>query len=407
MVSLILIILIISTIGEILPIPFIEINQLFFILFFPIMLYFKRKSFKYLKINIILFIIITLSVYMLFQGLILSVDFDSYLRFMKNYIIAFSFIILTLTLTPKEHYKILNLYTHIASIIFVLEYILWKVRLFSIYLFIFNFPFSGIRNQAAFLSPNSYGIIISFLILSNLFLGIFKSKKYHCILALILIFPLFTTASRSAIFILLIGISIFGFLNSKLFGKVVIILSVLLIGYLLLSDNAFYILNDYNHIFFVRRFLNYFDERSLFGERTYEYIKIFEIYRDSWFTGLGFGNITGNNVLYVGMSSVHNEYLRFLIEGGVVGGFLFGFLIFILCFETYKLMRNTKLSKYFKNIIFTFFFMFLIAEMQYNFFNAHREGLILIFLGFSPMIYSKVLLLNVSIKKKIENRGIR
>jgi O-antigen ligase len=94
--------------------------------------------------------------------------------------------------------------------------------------------------------------------------------------------------------------------------------------------------------------------------------------------GLGFGNISGDNVLYQGMSSMHNEYLRFFVEGGIIGGILFTFIVGLLILSIIRIYLINPMHADI-GLPISLVLMFLASELQYNFLNAPREGIILAF----------------------------
>lgn len=404
MLNIITTILLLSTIGEFIPIPGIEINQLFILAFAPIYFLKAKKRYKNYPFNIIIIILVFLYIYIFLQGAALAIEFIEFIKTTKNYAVAFIFISMIIVLDINEYRSILKKYVNFCNIFFLVEYMLSYFNLDDIYNLLFNPPYGNIRNVANFLSPNSYGIVLAFLIVGNLYLYFSERKKYYLAFASLLVFPLLTTASRSGLIVLAIGIFIYILIRFKLPTKVLTIFLAIFGLYSFFSDRLLDFLYQYTSSYFVRRFILYLESGNLFGDRMNEYNSIFDAYRDSWFAGLGFGNITGNNVIYQGMSSMHNEYFRFFIEGGVVGGLLFSLLVSVLIYAMVRVFKSKNINRDIKALLISYSVMFLIAEMQYNFFDAHREGIILIFCGFSSIMYfSKV---NIRVNNQVTNELI-
>lgn len=383
MINCFLVILILSTIGEFLPIPILEINQLSILLMIPYVYRngYKKSSNNKLRKNLVIMTSV-LFIYIAIQGLFMTYDFDIYMKTMKNYMISFIFIIMTISLNFKDYMEILKKYCIFGSIFFFIEYVLNAFKFTAIYNILFQPPFQGVRTMANFLSPNSYGTILSLLIILNLYLFIKERKKFNLIFSIGLIMPLISTASKSGLIILVVGIISFMFFNFNLKMKLVTFITTILGLFYVMSDYFIALLYKFNSIYFVTRIRKYLEAGSVLGGRGVEYGKIFKVYKDSWITGLGFGNVGSGSHFYIAMSSLHNEYLRFFIEGGIVGGILFTCIIGILIFAAVKLFLNKDILKLEKALIISFLLMFLMAEFQYNFFNAPRESIVLIFFAF-------------------------
>lgn len=387
MINIITTILILSTIGEFIPIPGIEINQLAILYLAPFFFLRAKKRYRYYPFNIIIMILAFLYVYIFLQGAALAFDLVEFIKTAKNYAVAFIFISMVIVLDIDEFRVILKRFVRFSSMFFLVEYTLGYFNLDGVYNLLFNPPFASIRNVANFLSPNSYGIVLAILIVGNLYLFFTESKKYYFVFAMLLVLPLLTTASRSGLLILLSGIFIYAFIRFRLPIKIIAIFTVIFGVNSFFSERLLSLLYQHTSSYFVRRFILYLESGNLLGDRMNEYNLIFDAYRDSWFAGLGFGNITGSNEIYTGMSSMHNEYFRFFIEGGVVGGILFVLLISILIYAMVRVIKSENVDRDTRALLATYSAMFLIAELQYNFFDAHREGIILIFIGFSSIMY--------------------
>lgn len=371
------------------PLPLMEINQLVIIILIPIIIIKAKGRNAYFPNNLMFLIVIFLWVYIILQGTLMAYSYIDLVKVMKNYSLSFIFIMMVISLNWDEYKIILSRYTIFCNLFFTFEFLLGYFKLNTIYNLFFIPPYDQLRHMANFLSPNSYGILLTLLIISNIYLFFQNKKVTNIIFSIVLILPIISTVSKSTIILLLIGIVTFLFVKFKIAMKFVIITCLFVGLYYIMSDKILILLSKYASSYFVRRFILYFESGNLFGDRANEYNTIFNLYKDSWFTGLGFGNISGNNQLYSGMDSMHNEYLRFFIEGGIVGGILFSIIIVLLVYLIIKIISNRKIDSNDKALAVTFTIMFLIAEMQYNFFNAHREGIILIFFGFISIVLFK------------------
>jgi len=390
MINIFSIILALSTVGEFIPIPGIEINQFVILIIFPLFYIKIKDRYGCHPKNIIVLIVFILYGYILLQGSIMTYDLVEFIKTIKNYTISFMFILMVISLNSSEYKTILKKYINFCSIFFIFEFFLGYFNFTSIYNMLFIQPYADIRHMGNFLSPNSYGIIIAFIMIGNLYLYVQQKQKVNMLFLIGLSLPMLTTVSRSAVIILLIGVIIFIFIKFRIGTKIIIILTTFISLLYILSDKFVMWLYKYYSSYYARRFILYLESGNLYGDRSNEYKTIFKLYKTSWFTGLGFGNITGNNELYQGMSSMHNEYYRFFIEGGIIGGLLFLVIVIILLYSIIKLYKIKNVDKNTKALFITYTIMFLIAELQYNFFDAHREGILLIFFGFSVItIFSK------------------
>jgi O-antigen ligase len=385
MIIIFILILILSTIGEYLPLPGFQTNQLFILVLVPIVIFKIKKRISYYPHNVVLVILLFLWFYITLQGLLSTYDINAFLRTMREYSISFIFILMVICLKVDEYRTILKKFTSFCNVFFMFEYILGTSNVGHIYNTFFHQPYADIRNMANFLSPNSYGAVIAFLIISNIYLYCHYKNKMNLLFSLLLIFPLVTTVSRSSLIVLILGLLVFVFIKFKIAVKFAILIAVLWLSLISVSDRIVVWLSQYSDSYFARRIVLYFQSDSVFGNRIYEYEIIFNLYKSNWFTGLGFGNITGKNQLYSGMTSMHNEYLRFFIEAGIVGGALFMIIIVFLIYAAIKLVLSREYDRNIKALFASFTIMFLVSQLQYNYFNAPREGILLIFFGFSAL----------------------
>ena len=368
-----------SSIKEIINIPLIALNQIFLILFLLLLIYSKKKrEIKNFQITFTQLTIILLISYIVIQGIFLSISYTDFLRMIKNYVLGLLLIMAMLSLDYTDYISIVKKAIRGMTIVFIMEYIIC-IFMPSAYNLIFYEPYANIRHVASFLSPNSYAIVLAFLITYHINDFILKRKKISGLLGLFLFLPLISTYSKSGMLIALAGILLSMWLSGNKLYKLIVAFFVVILGGLIVSEEIVNILEQFPDSYFARRFLLYFEDGTLGGERGEDYIEIFNIFKENWLVGGGFGNITGNNEIYQGFSSAHNEYLRFLSEGGIIGGMLFFSIIFALLKKIIRVFKYKDRENY---IFAIWGGLFLMSEMFYNYLNAPREGILLIFMGF-------------------------
>lgn len=368
-----------STIKEIINIPFIELNQAALIAVLLLLVADKRtngSSNFHIILTPIITVILVLICYMILQGILLSLNYRDSFRMLKNYVLGLLFIITIISMDHENYVKIVDKAIKCMTVVFAIEYFSYILAPL-LYNTLFYIPYQNVRHVASFLSPNSYAIILAFLITYHANKFFVNGKIVNALIGVFLFLPLVSTYSKSGMIIALAGI-LLSMWFSKKYRLFVIIIGILGIG-LIFSGLLVDILECFPDSYYARRFLLYFEEGSLGGPRTEGYRQIFDIFRENWFVGVGFGNITGNNEIYQGFSSPHNEYLRFLAEGGIIGGVLFFAIIIAILKKIAKVyfVNNNR-----DNIIFVIWgILFLLSEIFYNYLNAPREGILLIFMG--------------------------
>ena len=383
-----------SLIKEIINIPLIELNQIFLIGALILFLYInKKRGIIGVQITISQLSILLLISYIVIQGIILSVSYVDFFRMIKNYVLGLFFIMGIMSMGYRNYVKIIKIAVKWMTIIFTLEYFLYMFAK-SGYNILFYEPYANIRHVASFLSPNSYAIVLAFVITYYVNKFILKGKKTDILLGALLFLPLISTYSKSGMFITLSGVLLSMWFSNKKHYKLIVIIVIINVAGLIVSGNIENILKQFPNSYFARRFLLYFEEGTLGGERGEGYLELINIFKENWLIGVGFGNITGNNDIYQGFSSAHNEYLRFLVEGGIIGGGIFLTIVIALIRRIINVYSMNKINK--ENCIFAIWgILFLLSEMFYNYFNAPREGILLIFMGFS------VFTINNSIKEPV------
>ena len=371
----IVITLVFSGIGEFFNIPFLEINQFFLVLVILICLIrIKTNPSNYVVVDSIQMVVIALVIYLILQGFILTSNYMEYMRFAKNYILAFSFILIIMTLEYSEYLRILKVIVYFLTVLFFLEYILWQASPF-LYGYMFAPLYDGIRHMANFLSPNSYAIVLAFLITYYVNRFVQAHKFINIIVGIGLCLPLATTYSKSGLIVCVVGVFFCLWFSENKFYKGIAIIGVIIFSWLLFSNLLITFLELFPDSYYARRLVLYLESETLGGERADTYLQMIHIFQDNWIGGVGFGNLTESNEHIIGFSSPHNEYLRFFAEGGIVGGILFSLFIASIAIQTLKWRKSSD------RILIIWGILFIIAEIFYNYLNAPREGLILIFFG--------------------------
>ena len=367
-----------SFIKEIINIPLIEINQLMFLIAAIYCLSQYGQSFKLRKNSINIIAIIMLFV-LVIQGGFLTQNIKNFANVYVDYFFCLSVFIICSQLKESEYNQLLRKICFSGTIIALLECILWRCNS-RIYDLLFYRPFEELRNVASFLSPNSYAIIIAFLMLYHFhyFLNYHKVRYAMCFALLLL--PLFTTYSKSGIFILALGIICELFLYN-IFTRYVSIVVVLTSLYLVYTNKIVYILQlcNLNNNYYARRFIAYFESGNIFSGREAGYENLLNIIKNNFFIGVGFSNLTNNSELFLDFSTPHNEYLRFWAEIGIIGLILIG--VFVIVSIIY-IIRIYKLKTIYSNnwsLCITFAVMFLAAQLFYNYWGTPREGMLLSF----------------------------
>ena len=166
-----------SSIKEIINIPLIELNQIFLILFLLLLIYSKKKrEIKNFQITFTQLTIILLISYIVIQGIFLSISYTDFLRMIKNYVLGLLLIMAMLSLDYTDYISIVKKAIRGMTIVFIMEYIIC-IFMPSAYNLIFYEPYANIRHVASFLSPNSYAIVLAFLITYHINDFILKRKK--------------------------------------------------------------------------------------------------------------------------------------------------------------------------------------------------------------------------------------
>ena len=388
-----------SAIKEVINIPLIEINQLFLIITFFIYVSSQwligAKAF-YIRVTPIAVLSVLLIGYMFFQGLFLSINYIDCVRMLKNYLLALLFLIIITSIDYEDYRMIVKNSLNCMTAIFLLEFFLY-LFFRPLYYEMFYAPYQNIRHQAGFLSPNSYAVILAFLITYHVYIFLIEKKFINFLFGISLIFPLVSTYSKSGFLITFSGIVLCMWFSQKRFLRLLVVMVIVIGGVMVLSGKIVDILEYFPDSYFAKRFLVYFEEGSIGGERTEGYKQLFDIFQQNFLFGVGFGNITGQNDFFQSFSSPHNEYLRFLVEGGIIGGALFGGIVLI---SVKKILEISVYSKRRENKIYAIWgILFLLSEIFYNYLNAPREGILLIFMGFSMFTIKEQNLFSIIIEK--------
>lgn len=199
---------------------------------------------------------------------------------------------------------------------------------------------------------NAGALNTMFLIFFSGILLVNKWAKPHIVILLIIfaVFVILAVATRKAFGAALIMIFFIILSQIRMSPKKILLVGALVIG-LVLSHS--YVMD---HTVLGRR-LNDIEETSklynktniavfdLLGDRTYYYLKGWELFVKHPVTGIGLRNFrikTGSN------ETMHSEYMVQLAEGGIIGSFLFILFSFWFLINLYKHWREYPVDR--KNI---------------------------------------------------------
>jgi hypothetical protein len=176
--------------------------------------------------------------------------------------------------------------------------------------------FSGLlyRNMGFIGEPNYFATLLSLIVLANIYIATYRNKAIYIILLFIVLITTFSKSVLASLIIVLLLMST----NKKNFPKVllIIIMSILLIVMMYYS-------NPYFSNYFGRDALDSLNNRIDF---IWEHaIDIYSSNELNYFFGLGAKGLKS----YYNVEGVHNNFLAFLIDFGLMGG---GLSIILLVF---------------------------------------------------------------------------
>jgi O-antigen ligase len=189
----------------------------------------------------------------------------------------------------------------------------------------------GFRKTGGTGDPNEFsvGILFGFGLVWGLYL---KYKKYFLVVILLNLFfltSLLAAGSKSAFFTLIIFIFILIFYimeKSSFLRKIKLVFSISLVSSILCY--TFYYLNEEVFSLFLQRF----ESSSTADLRFDNWSRGFNLFKDNWFFGVGTNNY-GSIMNYTftdmaeGSTAAHNMYLQAIYELGVLGFFVFIFIL--------------------------------------------------------------------------------
>lgn len=374
-----LLILIFSLLGEFIQVPLLEINQIIIIVYFFIYILplkvdigSKIKKRIILSFAVFLYVSVSLSTFGDYGSI------DNLLHGIISYGIALIFIVEILNLSRNDYDYIVNKISIIAVVVFALEYILGRMNS-SLYLYLFLPPADDVRAMANFLSPNSYAIIIAFIIIYWILFYFnsnkFKKKVLALISVVILLFPFFNTSSKSGLIILFLGFVLVAILKKNY--VLILIVAFIVAGGIIYLDRLIDLMQNAD-IYYFRRIALFFNSDSVLGERDNFYKLQFITFSQSPITGCGFNSSIDALSSTVGINTwPHNEYLKILIECGILG--FIPFIVFIYNFVYGAYNVSKQINNYDLCI---YIILFLASLLFANYFTTYREGIIMIFYSF-------------------------
>jgi len=209
-----------------------------------------------------------------------------------------------------------------------------------------SFIASGFKRiYGTFGHPNVYAMFLVLISLLSIYFIFEKSSKYKylyfCIFICAMI-SLFFTFTRVGWASFLVGFSILGFLKFRKFYFLVLLGGVLLLMFLpsfkdtailrLQPDSSFwqrFVLNEFG--------ISLFKKKPIFGYGLGNYSLLS--------TSIGIRNVSQSNAYGIKTgTSPHNDYIRFLVGGGIVGLLAFLYLMYSAFKLSIKIFESPNLS---------------------------------------------------------------
>jgi O-antigen ligase len=237
-----------------------------------------------------------------------------------------------------EYYSLVSIVQTLLMILFFLyivniEFNNFKylfIRVITVIFIFIGYVESYISYTGLFGSKNTFAGIFLFLSLINIVLSMIENKKIGYILTIFIMPLLYSSTSRTSLFVFFIVIfSYFLLLKFKpqeksfilIFILIMVVLFFIMFVYPNIENISFYnILNEYS--------TKWFGKNVLSG-RNIIWQNILISLKDDIILGHGTGYIY-NNIIANDTRSAHNQYLQLLLQNGLVGLFLFITLLFII-----------------------------------------------------------------------------
>ncbi len=282
----------------------------------------------------------------------------------------------------KEYIKMVRMLQVVTCILFVLsiiEKVTSKTVLFPISVAqSILYPSNFARAYGMFCNPNTFGLFLVLVLFLTLFISIHFKEKTNIFIYIAIYSSVLLTMSRSTIIILIVGLivtivykiitnksSIKALLKKLALSTVIILACVIVLDVIVSFSSSLYYKNviaNSNNI--AENSLN-IDVKDRLGQmgkdeiieqsesngRLYVVKKGIEIFRDYPIMGTGFGTYGSAASLNWESSLVKkydlpfplysdNEYIKILVEGGIVGTILFiGFLLSLLWYYRKDLFK--------------------------------------------------------------------
>jgi len=220
------------------------------------------------------------------------------------------------------------------------------------------------RNMGTIGEASYFAMLIAIVLLMNLSI---PDYKYRNILILLLVFSLFSTASKSTILALFVSLTVFLlFLKNKKEAFLFLLLTIFLL--LILFYKGSYWMSAYLEL-----------AGESFGERVstiwVTVIEMFDKYNLLYFSGLGFKGLKS----YLGIEGAHNMFLGSLIDFGL----LFGIFYFPVLFIIHLVFLWRISDKNYKVFFISMFSLLFIESMVHEPFYHYKVLALYFFITFS------------------------
>lgn len=256
-------------------------------------------------------------------------------------------------------YNFLSVVKSLPSILFIIGIIMNIVGLHPL----FRIDYDGsIRLQATSI-PSNYAMTILFAILAHTIdIKSYRSSKIWFLLYLtFLLILLFLTGSRMGLFcaILIIVFNMYKQINLNRFPKIIFLL-------------IFFLTTVFIFIFKNSRNSSDTNNINTSGRET-AWVFFWDEYKLNQMHGIGMGNslryFKSGEIEY--FTTPHNEYLRLLLEGGLL---LFIFVFIAILFSFYKLIQRYRVSQK-KNLYYlmVLYLVILIYSITDNIFSTYQS----------------------------------
>ncbi len=273
----------------------------------------------------------------------------------------------------------------------------------------FFIPFEGVTNRVygTFTHPNllAYYLVFPLVLIFSLFSlnsesnftnDIFKKERQKKLLKIFLItfliltiFPFIFTFTRGAWLVLILTIFLFGFFNKPGIKKITFSITFMILVLIL-----FYVSGPIQN-----RISNISNQYTTIDWRIDHWANALSYAKDKIIIGYGAGTaekvmLSRNFDIYAEETAVHNDYIKILLDNGLIGLITYLTIITLIFYNLYNIYKNVKLPQdkmLISLMIFLSFAIFLAAFYDNILKNTALQWIYWILLGSIFSIYQKQL----------------